>query len=378
MKCIKCGFENPEDSKFCSQCGNLLSSVCPKCGNKVGSNDSFCNECGYQLKRKENPITHSVDTKLPESTKRILGIVLLIAAIVLFFVGIGEEEWYQEDIIWYEIGSVLLSIGGIWLFKPEYLKDRKPLGVLSISYGFVVFLINIVCAGKSGYRSFAFYRIDFEEIVLTLFLFVILTILGIGLIKKSTEEKNVSETDNVINSGEKTEEDFSFVSEKLSSIAEQERDCDLNKSESTLNTEEKEKENITYLNDKVHYKTVIDGYGYWLAALISYVGLPIGLAIQLIQFFVIVSYAEAFMVLYYIFSIICQGIAMFGLKDFKRSAFVALMINYWTSVAVNGFVFIEAISMEADFSLISSPLVSLCVSIPFLVYFYHRKHSYTN
>ena len=68
MKCIKCGFENPEDSKFCSQCGNLLSSVCPKCGNKVGSNDSFCNECGYQLKRKENPITHSVDTKLPEST----------------------------------------------------------------------------------------------------------------------------------------------------------------------------------------------------------------------------------------------------------------------------------------------------------------------
>jgi class 3 adenylate cyclase/Tfp pilus assembly protein PilF len=65
MKCPKCKFENPEDAKFCNECGNKLEATCPGCGkvNPLGS--KFCNECGYDLgKFVETP---PVDFNQPQS-----------------------------------------------------------------------------------------------------------------------------------------------------------------------------------------------------------------------------------------------------------------------------------------------------------------------
>jgi len=49
MKCPKCQFDNPEDAKFCNECGNKLEIACSSCGkiNPVGS--KFCNECGHKI-----------------------------------------------------------------------------------------------------------------------------------------------------------------------------------------------------------------------------------------------------------------------------------------------------------------------------------------
>jgi class 3 adenylate cyclase/tetratricopeptide (TPR) repeat protein len=49
VKCPKCQFENPEQARFCNECGNKLELACPKCGkvNPLGS--KFCNECGQRL-----------------------------------------------------------------------------------------------------------------------------------------------------------------------------------------------------------------------------------------------------------------------------------------------------------------------------------------
>jgi len=49
MKCPKCQFENPEQARFCNECGNKLELACPECGkvNPLGS--KFCNECGQRL-----------------------------------------------------------------------------------------------------------------------------------------------------------------------------------------------------------------------------------------------------------------------------------------------------------------------------------------
>jgi len=55
MKCPKCRHENPEDARFCNECGHKLELACPECGkvNPVGSR--FCNGCGQDLRAsKEN------------------------------------------------------------------------------------------------------------------------------------------------------------------------------------------------------------------------------------------------------------------------------------------------------------------------------------
>jgi tetratricopeptide (TPR) repeat protein len=49
MKCPNCQYENPEDAKFCEQCGTQLLYKCPGCGAKVSPTARFCKECGHSL-----------------------------------------------------------------------------------------------------------------------------------------------------------------------------------------------------------------------------------------------------------------------------------------------------------------------------------------
>jgi len=49
MRCLSCGFENPERAKFCSECGNRLEISCQKCGRMNLLSSKFCVECGYKI-----------------------------------------------------------------------------------------------------------------------------------------------------------------------------------------------------------------------------------------------------------------------------------------------------------------------------------------
>ena len=51
MKCSKCGTENPDNFKFCGQCGESLNSTrhCPQCSTEVPPEAAYCPECGYKL-----------------------------------------------------------------------------------------------------------------------------------------------------------------------------------------------------------------------------------------------------------------------------------------------------------------------------------------
>jgi len=49
MKCPKCQCENPDERKFCRECGAKLSSICPRCGYHNLPGDKFCSECGQKL-----------------------------------------------------------------------------------------------------------------------------------------------------------------------------------------------------------------------------------------------------------------------------------------------------------------------------------------
>ena len=46
-RCPSCGNRNPQEVKFCQECGcKLGASVCKKCGEPLQPNTRFCGECG--------------------------------------------------------------------------------------------------------------------------------------------------------------------------------------------------------------------------------------------------------------------------------------------------------------------------------------------
>jgi membrane protease subunit (stomatin/prohibitin family) len=51
--CPKCGFQNPQTTKFCGNCGTSLQApsgiTCPKCGTTNASGAKFCANCGNPL-----------------------------------------------------------------------------------------------------------------------------------------------------------------------------------------------------------------------------------------------------------------------------------------------------------------------------------------
>ncbi len=46
MKCIRCEFDNPPESRFCGGCGQILSSSCGACGTSNPPGFRFCGQCG--------------------------------------------------------------------------------------------------------------------------------------------------------------------------------------------------------------------------------------------------------------------------------------------------------------------------------------------
>ena len=68
MKCPKCETENPEESRFCRECGSSTETdiSCPDCGSTHPSNSKFCNKCGHDLRvPKEAPYTVDSEPKPP-------------------------------------------------------------------------------------------------------------------------------------------------------------------------------------------------------------------------------------------------------------------------------------------------------------------------
>jgi tetratricopeptide (TPR) repeat protein/archaellum biogenesis ATPase FlaH len=55
MKCPNCEAENPDNKKFCGDCGAKLKTVCPRCGAENPPAKKFCGECGQSLTERAQP-----------------------------------------------------------------------------------------------------------------------------------------------------------------------------------------------------------------------------------------------------------------------------------------------------------------------------------
>jgi predicted ATPase/class 3 adenylate cyclase len=56
MECPKCQTVNPEEKRFCRECGAKLTVTCRQCAAEVLPGDKFCGECGHKLPLPSEPV----------------------------------------------------------------------------------------------------------------------------------------------------------------------------------------------------------------------------------------------------------------------------------------------------------------------------------
>ena len=60
MQCPRCQHQNPQQAKFCLECGARLALTCAKCRAELPGSAKFCLECG-------EPVGPQIQTRSPES-----------------------------------------------------------------------------------------------------------------------------------------------------------------------------------------------------------------------------------------------------------------------------------------------------------------------
>ena len=141
MKCPKCGFENPEDSQYCEECGTKLEVekfLCPACSAVVKKGAKHCGQCGKELtwvdadydsipvpmksKKVETAVAKPTTKENKTTTtssfnkKKIIPIIsLVLVALGVLFTFIG---WFGDAISVKGIGGS--NIGLTYFFKDCY------------------------------------------------------------------------------------------------------------------------------------------------------------------------------------------------------------------------------------------------------------------
>src|SRR5262245_62213158 len=81
MRCASCGVANPEGTKFCGECGKLLTDRCPSCGAENPPQFKFCGQCGTPLptagrstpakRRSRKDTTNATKARRPAGSSRV-------------------------------------------------------------------------------------------------------------------------------------------------------------------------------------------------------------------------------------------------------------------------------------------------------------------
>ena len=75
MQCPQCRAENREGSRFCAECGALLTSACPDCGFTNYPGAKFCGGCGRALSATASPTDSALKREAPDAERRQLTVM---------------------------------------------------------------------------------------------------------------------------------------------------------------------------------------------------------------------------------------------------------------------------------------------------------------
>jgi class 3 adenylate cyclase/tetratricopeptide (TPR) repeat protein len=99
VHCTKCGADNREGAKFCSECATPFAAKCPKCGAVKASGAKFCDECGISLSAPSN---NSVSAQPQVQAREVVGERRHLTVLFCDVVGstaiaaqLDPEEWRE-------------------------------------------------------------------------------------------------------------------------------------------------------------------------------------------------------------------------------------------------------------------------------------------
>ncbi len=75
LACWNCGFENPTNAKFCSNCGKPQKSTCSECGAPLLEDAKFCANCGIRVGRSVVARDTTEDPVLSAESRKVATIL---------------------------------------------------------------------------------------------------------------------------------------------------------------------------------------------------------------------------------------------------------------------------------------------------------------
>jgi class 3 adenylate cyclase/tetratricopeptide (TPR) repeat protein len=92
MRCPSCASDNPDDGKFCAQCGATFKRRCAKCGFENSSTARFCSDCGSPISAAGNQ--RALDAPVSDGERRHLTVLFCdLVSSTQIAARLDPEDW---------------------------------------------------------------------------------------------------------------------------------------------------------------------------------------------------------------------------------------------------------------------------------------------